>query len=129
MEKGKDDTPPLAEESLRSTKKVRIRPDGDDGGGSGDLKGKDVAMEDEGAPRMVSYWTKLLNLDRPGGDQQSHEEVVVIEEDYRVRKDGDMPTIDFSKAVRDVLVKGMENTLIIKLLGHSVTYRDFLMRT
>ncbi|KAI9096849.1 hypothetical protein K1719_025832 [Acacia pycnantha] len=40
--------PLLPEESLRSTKKVRIRGEGDDGGGNGELAGKEVVMGDVG---------------------------------------------------------------------------------
>ncbi|KAI9071474.1 hypothetical protein K1719_046567 [Acacia pycnantha] len=121
--------PLLPEESLRSTKKVRIRGEGDDGGGNGELAGKEVVMGDVGVTGEVSYRSKLLSMDQSGQAERALDEVVVTEGDYLVSKEGDMPVIEFSKEVREVLVKGMEKTLIIKLLGRSVIYRDLLART
>ncbi|KAI9111837.1 hypothetical protein K1719_017527 [Acacia pycnantha] len=97
---------PLSEESLRSTKKVRIREDGEVGGGHGDLGGSDVVMADEGANGAVSYRAKLLNLTQTGKEQQTTGEVVVTEKDYLISRDGNMPVIEFSKEVRAVLVQG-----------------------
>ncbi|KAI9127941.1 hypothetical protein K1719_000934 [Acacia pycnantha] len=59
----------------------------------------------------------------------SRKEVVLSEKDYQINKEGDVPSIVFSKDVQEVLVRGMERTMIIKLLGRSITYHDLLMRT
>ncbi|KAI9126556.1 hypothetical protein K1719_002152 [Acacia pycnantha] len=71
----KETAPLLSEDSLRPTKKVRIRADGD-GDGSCSANSPDV-----------------------------------------IGRDGDMPSIEFSSWIKEVLVKGMERTVILKLLG------------
>ncbi|KAI9084524.1 hypothetical protein K1719_033512 [Acacia pycnantha] len=125
----KTGAPPLLEESLRSTKKVRIREDGEVEGGHGELDDSDVVMKDEGVTGAISYRAKLLNLTQTGKKQQPTGEVVVTENDYLISRDGNIPVIEFSKEVRAVLVQGMEKTLIIKVLGRSIMSRDLLTRT
>ncbi|KAI9115726.1 hypothetical protein K1719_013395 [Acacia pycnantha] len=130
-EKGeeKGDPPPLPEESLRSTKKVRIQANGEEEGEGCKDTVADVIMEEQGASGGISYRNKLLNLDSKGRDRRDVEEVVITEADFQITREGDIPSIEFSKEVRDVLAKGMEKTLVIKLLGRSITYGDLLNRT
>ncbi|KAI9116552.1 hypothetical protein K1719_012719 [Acacia pycnantha] len=125
----KTGAPPLLGESLRSTKKVRIREDGEVEGGHGELDDSNVVMKDEGVTGAISYRAKLLNLTQTGKKQQPTGEVVVTENDYLISRDGNIPVIEFSKEVRAVLVQGMEKTLIIKALGRSIMSRDLLTRT
>ncbi|KAI9119175.1 hypothetical protein K1719_009850 [Acacia pycnantha] len=126
MERTKEAPPPLSEECTRSTKKVRIRSSGVE---DGDDRNPDVVMADKEVEVGISYKNKLLNLDREGPTNQSSKEVVLSENDYQISKEGDIPSIVFSEAVREVLSKGMERTLIIKLLGRSITYHDLRART
>ncbi|KAK4276089.1 hypothetical protein QN277_019078 [Acacia crassicarpa] len=129
----KDGSLPLSsEDSLRSTKKVRIRSDGmevtDVDGGQGSMD-SDVLMVEEGTSIGPSYRNMLLNSAQVGKDKQTQEEVVILEGDYQIRWDGNTPSIDFSEEIRKALGKGMERTLIIKFLGRSITYGDLLQRT
>ncbi|KAI9085905.1 hypothetical protein K1719_031982 [Acacia pycnantha] len=94
----KGSSPPLTEDDLRSTKKVRIR-------------------------------NKLLNLDRTRDVSQPLNEVVLSDDDYRINRESDIPSIEFSSHIKDVLVRGMERTVVLKLLGKSISYRELLSRT
>ncbi|KAI9089782.1 hypothetical protein K1719_029075 [Acacia pycnantha] len=76
-----------------------------------------------------SYRNKLLNLGRNDQTSRGQMEVVVTEKDFLIGKDGEIPSIDFSKGVREALMKGMEKTLIIKLLGRTINYGELLKRT
>ncbi|KAI9085317.1 hypothetical protein K1719_032694 [Acacia pycnantha] len=128
----KEAPPPLPTDSLRSTKKVRIRPDGADGGvadGVMETGGSDVCMVETESSGAASYRNKLLNMNGDGGARPPKGELVVSEKDYRINREGEVPSIEFSMEVREALVKGMENTLVIKLLGRSVTYEDLLQKT
>ncbi|KAI9111022.1 hypothetical protein K1719_017897 [Acacia pycnantha] len=128
----KDAPPSLPTDSLRSTKKVRIRPEGANGGLTGGLMepdGTDVCMVETESSGAASYRNKLLNMNGGGGARPPKGELVVSEKDYRIDQEGEMPSIEFSLEVREALVKGMENTLVTKLLGRSITYGDLLRRT
>ncbi|KAI9112960.1 hypothetical protein K1719_016074 [Acacia pycnantha] len=119
-------------DSLRSTKKVRILSDGMQGsmdGGSEGSEGVDVRMIETNNPVGDSYRSKLLSMGKASSDNNAKAEVVVSEGDYLIGCDGDISSIDFSKEVREVLEKGMERALVIKLLGRSVTYVDLMNRT
>ncbi|KAI9114637.1 hypothetical protein K1719_014335 [Acacia pycnantha] len=72
--------------------------------------------------------SKLLNAATVGSGGPVNE-IEITEADYCIGQDGKFPSIEFSKDVRDTLVKGMERTLVIKLLGRSITYQDLLSRT
>ncbi|KAI9079455.1 hypothetical protein K1719_038537 [Acacia pycnantha] len=89
----------------------------------------DTGMPDAGPDGGVSYRNKLLNSERSVYGSKIVEEVKISNEDFRIDCSGEVPSIDFSKEVRDVLAKGMEKTLIIKLLGRSITYPTLLART
>ncbi|KAI9115998.1 hypothetical protein K1719_012928 [Acacia pycnantha] len=73
--------------------------------------------------------TSSLTRERSVYGSKIVEEVKISNEDFRIDCSGEVPSIDFSKEVRDVLAKGMEKTLIIKLLGRSITYPTLLART
>ncbi|KAI9107997.1 hypothetical protein K1719_020870 [Acacia pycnantha] len=124
---GKGESPPLPVESLRSTKKVRIRSGVEGEEQVANEAGSDVLMLEEAVPEDLSYRDKLLNGSK--GDDRRVTEVVVTEADYSIGREGEIPSIEFSKDVRDVLTKGMERTLVIKLLGRSIIYRDLVSRT
>ncbi|KAI9100746.1 hypothetical protein K1719_024108 [Acacia pycnantha] len=126
----KEEPPLLPEERLRSTKKVRIRPTGGEEGGWSEPTADHVLMKDKEATGGVSYLNKSLNLDLEGFDNHGVEDVIVTDADFHITRGvGDIPSIEFSKEVREVLAKGMERTLIIKLLGRSITYGELLNRT
>ncbi|KAI9074020.1 hypothetical protein K1719_044020 [Acacia pycnantha] len=86
-------------------------------------------MADKEVEVGTSYRNKLLNLNCQGPTNQSQKEVVLTENDFQISKEGDIPSIVFSEVVREVLSKGIERTLIIKLLGRSITYHDLRART
>ncbi|KAI9090112.1 hypothetical protein K1719_028808 [Acacia pycnantha] len=62
-------------------------------------------------------------------DVLMEEPVPKAEADFKVGKEGDIPCIEFSSEIRAMLAKGMERSLIIKLLGRSITYHDLVART
>ncbi|KAI9111336.1 hypothetical protein K1719_017026 [Acacia pycnantha] len=125
----KEATPPPGADSLRATKKVRNRPDDVGDSGEGERGGSDTIMREQAGRGEISYRNKLLNLDNKGATTQSMKDVVVTDDDFLIGKDGEIPSVEFSQGVRDVLVKGMERTLVIKLLGRSINYGDLLNRT
>ncbi|KAI9095693.1 hypothetical protein K1719_026253 [Acacia pycnantha] len=104
----KESSPPILEESLRSTKKVRIRTSGADKGEEINSTCTDNEMADK-------------------TDEQK--EVNLNETDFQITREGDVRSIVFSEAVKATLSKGMERTLILKLLGRSITYHDLRART
>ncbi|KAI9098368.1 hypothetical protein K1719_024993 [Acacia pycnantha] len=89
----------------------------------------EVSMEGQDQGAGGSYKSKLLNVTREEGSNRQSPKLVLSEGDYQVGRDGDIPSIEFSREVRDVMVKGMERTLVIKLLGRTITYRDLMART
>ncbi|KAI9112740.1 hypothetical protein K1719_016243 [Acacia pycnantha] len=124
----KGDPPPLPEDGLRSTKKVRIRPEGI-GVESPVMEVQDVQMPEDGAEGEVSYRSKLLNLNHGKVVSHPSSEVVLSDGDYQIGQDGDVPSVEFFSRIREVLVKGMERTVILKLLGKLINYRELLVRT
>ncbi|KAI9100798.1 hypothetical protein K1719_024160 [Acacia pycnantha] len=124
-----DDSPLCQEESLCSTKKVRIRPAGKEGKDDGMGKEADTLMTEKEPGNGTSYKNKLLNLDGEGTTVQARKEVVLSDQDFQIGRTGDIPSIDFSREIKDLLARGMERTLIIKLLGRSITYHDLLRKT
>ncbi|KAI9125855.1 hypothetical protein K1719_003273 [Acacia pycnantha] len=136
----KGSSPPLTEDDLRSTKKVRIRPEGGVGsGGVGESDTvrkesvttgeSDTVMKEAVATGEASYRNKLLNLDRMRVASKPLNEVALSDDDYRISRESDIPSIEFSSRVKEVLVKGMERTVVLKLLGKSISYRELLART
>ncbi|KAI9091991.1 hypothetical protein K1719_027926 [Acacia pycnantha] len=73
---------------------------------------------------ITSYKNMLVNQTSVGNGGQKQQEVVISESDFKIAKEGEIPSIEFSNAIRDLLAKGMEKSLIIKLLGRSITYHD-----
>ncbi|KAI9085351.1 hypothetical protein K1719_032728 [Acacia pycnantha] len=124
----KESSPPILEESSRSTKKVRIRTDGATDGEETKSTGTDTVMADKVEEQVVSYRNKLLNGDGSGMVSQPQKEVNLNETDFQITREGDVPSIVFSEAVRATLSKGMEKTLVLKLLGRSITYYDLKAR-
>ncbi|KAK4253949.1 hypothetical protein QN277_009391 [Acacia crassicarpa] len=85
---------------------------------------------EEPVPKVSpSYRSKLLNGGQAHGESQTQSKVKLIEVDFKVGKDSEIPCIDFSSEIWAVLAKGMERTLIIKLLGCSITYYDLVAKT
>ncbi|KAI9128235.1 hypothetical protein K1719_001228 [Acacia pycnantha] len=125
----KEDAPPPSADSLRSTKKVRLRSEeGESREGNG-LTGSDTGMKQKDLAVGISYKDKLLKRDGVGWDHRESEDVVVTEGDYLISKEGDILSINLSENVRKVLVGGMTHTLVIKLLGRSIFYGELLQRT
>ncbi|KAI9101390.1 hypothetical protein K1719_023872 [Acacia pycnantha] len=125
----KTSSPQPTEDDLRSTKKVRIRDDGAVDGPGKNSEETDVMMEERAPKTGLSYRDKLITGDRAVGESQKVPEVVLTEADLQVGKEGEIPCIEFSSAIRATLAKGMERSLIVKLLGRSITYYDLLART
>ncbi|KAI9125324.1 hypothetical protein K1719_003940 [Acacia pycnantha] len=65
----------------------------------------------------VSYRNKLLNMGSFTRNSRPRGEVVVSDKDYLIKRDGDVPSIEFSQEVRAALVKGMERTLLVDMEG------------
>ncbi|KAI9096018.1 hypothetical protein K1719_026165 [Acacia pycnantha] len=124
----KETPPPFPEDNLRSTKKVRIRQSGDEGEGSRSDRMK-VGMTEKETTSEVSYRSKLMSSDHGRITSRLVTEVELTEGDYQVGCDGDIPSVEFSNRIKDVLVSGMERTAVLKLLGRTINYRDLLART
>ncbi|KAK4263929.1 hypothetical protein QN277_029279 [Acacia crassicarpa] len=86
-------------------------------------------MAEEQMEGTVSYRSKLLNLDMAGQSSLSQKEVVLADEDFHISREGAILSIEFSAVVREVLSKGMERTLVVKLLGRYISYHDLKART
>ncbi|KAI9072186.1 hypothetical protein K1719_045853 [Acacia pycnantha] len=97
-----EDDKPSSADGLRSTKKVRIRSDGMDGGTVEGMAEPDVVMAGKKDGEGSSYRNKLLNLSDGGKGNRSLPEVVIIDNDFLISSDGDIPSIDFSKELVDV---------------------------
>ncbi|KAI9077419.1 hypothetical protein K1719_040622 [Acacia pycnantha] len=125
----KEPAPLLPDESLRSTKKVRIRSTGveEDPGSMMDIP--DSEMVDNNVVEALSYRDKLLNKTQAGTGVPSEKEVELCDTDFHISREGEIPSIAFLEAIRATISKGMERTLIIKLLGRSITYYDLRART
>ncbi|KAI9122557.1 hypothetical protein K1719_006397 [Acacia pycnantha] len=122
-------SPPVEDDSLRSTKKVRLRSIGEVDGKDGKQEDRDTEMTCNETEGMVSYRNKLLNLNQGGQTPRPQPEIELSETDFLIGKEGDIPAISFSDAIRATLSKGMERTLIIKLLGRSITFYELRART
>ncbi|KAI9074226.1 hypothetical protein K1719_043791 [Acacia pycnantha] len=127
--KEKGVSPPVEDDSLRSTKKVRLRSIGEVDGKDGKQEDRDTEMTCNETEGMVSYRNKLLNLNQGGQTPRPQPEIELSETDFLIGKEGDIPAISFSDAIRATLSKGMERTLIIKLLGRSITFYELRART
>ncbi|KAI9071911.1 hypothetical protein K1719_046117 [Acacia pycnantha] len=125
----KEVSPILSEVHLRSTKKVRIRPDGEGGETEVLPDEMDAAMTGKESPSAVSYRSKLLSGEGSGEADRNLLEVALSDDDYTIDKEDGIPCIQFSSALRAVLSKGMERSLIVKLLGKSISYHDLISRT
>ncbi|KAI9082788.1 hypothetical protein K1719_035245 [Acacia pycnantha] len=136
----KGSSPPLTKDDLRSTKKVCIRPEGGVGsGGVGEsdtvrkesvtTEESDTVMKEAVATGEASYRNNLLNLDRMRVASKPLNEVALSDNDYRISRESDIPSIEFTSRLKEVLVKGIECTVVLKLLGKSISYRELLART
>ncbi|KAI9098546.1 hypothetical protein K1719_025171 [Acacia pycnantha] len=125
----KASSPQPTEDDLRSTKKVRIRSDGEEAGSGKSSEETDVVMEERVPKAGISYRDKLTTGDKAVGESQKLPEVMLTEADFQVGKEGEIPCIEFSREIRATLAKGMERSLIVKLLGRSILYHDLLART
>ena len=111
----------------RSTKKVRMRNEVAEYGSNKDETVEDIEMVIPENHITSLYRDKLLNQGNIVGSNKGKK--IVIEDDaYTISHEGDIPTIDFSSRVRDMLIKGMERTLLVKLLGKNIQYHDLMQR-
>ncbi|KAI9085009.1 hypothetical protein K1719_033001 [Acacia pycnantha] len=77
----------------------------------------------------ISHRNMLLSGDGGGKVDRRQLDGVLSEADYKVAQEGDIPCIEFSSAIRSELAKGMERSLIIKLLGRTITYHELVARS
>ena len=103
----------------RSTKKVRMRNGVAEYGSDKDETVEDIEMVIPENHITSSYRDKLLNQGNNVGSNKG-KEIVIEGDDYTTGHEGDIPTIDFSSRVTDMLIKGMERTLVVKLLGKNI---------
>ncbi|KAI9100770.1 hypothetical protein K1719_024132 [Acacia pycnantha] len=122
-------SPLRAEDNLRSTKKVRIRPEEGRSETESQHETSDIQMSEKVPAGGISYRNKLLNVGHVKEDNRKQAEVVISDTDFKVAQEGEVPCIEFSNAIRDLLAKGMERCLVIKLLGRSINYHDLASRT
>lgn len=96
---------------------------GDGGGGGSEL---DMVMESDAIPVSGTSWkeklfgkkvTKPTNLDILGS-----KDLVFSEDDILKSTINGIPVIDFLECIQKLLVKGMETTVVVKLLGRNIGY-------
>ncbi|KAI9083555.1 hypothetical protein K1719_034497 [Acacia pycnantha] len=124
-----EDSPLRTEDNLRSTKKVRIRPEEGRSETESQHETPDILMSEKVPATGISYQNKLLNGGHVNEDIRKQAEVVISDTDFKIAQEGEVPCIEFSNAIRDLLAKGMERCLVIKLLGRSITYHNLASRT
>ncbi|KAG8494117.1 hypothetical protein CXB51_011857 [Gossypium anomalum] len=123
-------SPPLAvgdgdgsrSNSDRMTKKVRFK----DGIGEEDAE----MVEDSGSSPKISWKDKLLGTNSGGMDVgklgpsslDADEDLEFLEGDIHRSVVNGIPSIDFSERIQNILVKEMELTVILKLLGRNIGY-------
>ena len=124
-----DHAEPTAGETdiYRSTKKVRMRSEIVIHESDKKEYVADVELENSDLPNVVSYRNMLLHQGNNNSSDKG-KEIIIGDEDYTTGHEGIIPTIDFSNRVRDMLIKGMERTLVVKLLGKYIWYHDLMQR-
>ncbi|XP_050231775.1 uncharacterized protein LOC126680661 [Mercurialis annua] len=106
-----DHPPP---ESDRSTKKAKFR-----------------NVEQPDSPvGIMSFRDKVLQADKAREDYVAGnlEEFELYDDDVSIVKDGILPAIDFSPRVRDELAKPWRTTVVVKLLGRPIGYKNLCNR-
>ncbi|KAI9087359.1 hypothetical protein K1719_030679 [Acacia pycnantha] len=108
-------SPLRAEDNLRSTKKVRIRPEEGRSETESQHETSDIQMSEKVPAGGISYRNKLLNVGHVNEDNRKQAEVVISDTDFKVAQEGEVPCIEFSNAIRDLLAKGMERCLLVDM--------------
>ncbi|KAI9117977.1 hypothetical protein K1719_011119 [Acacia pycnantha] len=108
-------SPLRAEDNLRSTKKVRIRPEEGRSETESQHETSDIQMSEKVPAGGISYQNKLLNVGHVNEDNRKQAEVVISDTDFKVAQEGEVPCIEFSNAIRDLLAKGMERCLLVDM--------------
>ncbi|MBA0653703.1 hypothetical protein Goklo_020846 [Gossypium klotzschianum] len=73
----------------------------------------------------VSWKDKLLGRNSNGSissDIMDSEDFVFSDGDILKSTVNGIPTIEFSNKIQNILVKNMETTIVVKLLGHNIGY-------
>lgn len=105
----------------RNTKKVCFK-DGSD-------ESQANMVVDSSPASGVSWKDKLLSgLASNSLDGAANLDLEFEEEDIRRSSLNGIPTIDFSNRITKILVKGMELTVVVKLLGHNIGYKALFNR-
>ncbi|MBA0575688.1 hypothetical protein Golob_027418 [Gossypium lobatum] len=73
-----------------------------------------------GATGSAHSFTKKVRFKKPG--TRGDEDLVLLNGDVTISIVGGIPTIDFSDRIQQILFKGMELTVVLKLLGRSIGY-------
>ncbi|MBA0701656.1 hypothetical protein Goari_027530, partial [Gossypium aridum] len=73
-----------------------------------------------GATGSAHSFTKKVRFKKPG--TRGDEDLVLLNGDVTISIVSGIPTIDFSDRIQQILFKGMEATVVLKLLGRSIGY-------
>ncbi|KAI9126654.1 hypothetical protein K1719_002250 [Acacia pycnantha] len=87
----KEVSPPISDEGLRSTKKVRLCSGEIVEGVDSSVLGSDADMVDKESGEGVSHQNKLLNFHSDGQAKGNQREVVVTDEDFQINREGGGP--------------------------------------
>ncbi|KAL9416731.1 hypothetical protein AB3S75_039842 [Citrus x aurantiifolia] len=114
----KNSPPPLEDD--RSTKKTKFRAQGEDGDN----------------PSMLSFRDKLMEQQRGMIDAEIGREefmgrendIEIEKEDVVIEREGYLPSISFSQKVHEQLIKPLQSTVVVKLLGRMIGYKALCSR-
>ncbi|PPR92725.1 hypothetical protein GOBAR_AA27951 [Gossypium barbadense] len=95
-----------------------------------DVAAVDMAVDLDPSPSMAMSWKdKLLGVDSTSfvkkfmeSDGGSDGDFILLEGDVIRSTINGIPAIDFSDRVKQILYKEMEMTVVLKLLGRSISY-------
>ncbi|MBA0814626.1 hypothetical protein Gohar_020442 [Gossypium harknessii] len=105
----------ISTDEERNTKKVRFKVVGGDS--------TDNMMVDTISVRGVSWKEKLLGRNGSEScDGTSDVDLVIEDGDILQSSINGIPAIDFSERLRNILVRDMETTVVVKLLGRNIGY-------
>ncbi|MBA0630553.1 hypothetical protein Godav_002640 [Gossypium davidsonii] len=111
----------ISTDEERNTKKVRFKVVGGDS--------TDNMMVDTISVRGVSWKEKLLVRNGSEScDGTSDVDLVIEDGDILQSSINGIPAIDFSERLRNILVRDMETTVVVKLLGRNIGYGVLLNR-
>ncbi|KAL4384528.1 hypothetical protein GQ457_15G012170 [Hibiscus cannabinus] len=101
----------------------------------GDMQTADTVNDhsDKGKEESKTYASVAAQSTEHGSSRKStsafvDEEVVVLDEDVILQRDGKIPSIQFSPRVHDQVDRNLRNAIIVRLLGRTIGFRSLWNR-